>query len=230
MKEFSGKKLLIFGDSIMYGSGNGGYGVGEYLANRFGFSLAKYCVGGARVGRQEGKSWIVEQVRSAIERGEKPHLIVFDGFTNDCNMTDGATCDVPLGGEHNPTVCDVFGVSEVNTNFTDCFESIAASLIKYFKDSKVLFVRSHKMGRRGAEVQKVYGERAVSICKKYNISVADIYNDGGLDTFDEALRDKYTNDSYGWGRGDCTHPNADGYEKFYMPVIEEAVLKLFKQL
>ena len=31
MKDLSGKKVLVFGDSIMYGSGNGGFGVGEYL-------------------------------------------------------------------------------------------------------------------------------------------------------------------------------------------------------
>ncbi len=29
MKDLSGKKVLVFGDSIMYGSGNGGVGVGE---------------------------------------------------------------------------------------------------------------------------------------------------------------------------------------------------------
>ena len=89
MCDFSGKTLLVLGDSIMYGSGNGGKGVGEYLGERFGFILKKYCVGGARVGYYEGKNWLVEQVRSAILDGISPDYIIFDGFTNDCNMTDG---------------------------------------------------------------------------------------------------------------------------------------------
>lgn len=228
MKNYVDKKLLILGDSLMFGSGNNGFGVGEYLAAHLGFTLSKYCVGGARTGWQEGKSWIVEQTRTAIENGEKPDLIVFDGFTNDCNMHDGKTCDIPFEGENNSAVTDIFDVKKENTNFTDCFKSVAAALKKYFPNAKILFIRPHKMGRRGVEVQIKYGERAVEICKKYKISVADIYSDSGLDTFDETQRDKYTNDSYGWGKGDCTHPNATGYEKFYMPLIEKAVEELFK--
>lgn len=228
MKKYRGKKLLVLGDSIMFGSGNDGYGVGEYLAARLGFTLLKYCVGGARTGRQDGKSWIVEQTRSAIENRETPDLIVFDGFTNDCNMTDGKTCDIPFEGIERCESFDVFNVKGTDTNFTDCFESIAASLKKYFPDSKTLFVRPHKMGRRGEKIQIKYGERAAEICKTYNIPVVDIYSDSGLDTFDAVQRDKYTNDSYGWGRGDCTHPNAAGYEKFYVPLIEKAVEKLFE--
>ena len=57
MSGFGGKNLLLLGDSIMYGSGNGGVGVGEYLSADLGFNLIKYCVGGARVGYREGKSY-----------------------------------------------------------------------------------------------------------------------------------------------------------------------------
>ncbi|MDE5722286.1 MAG: SGNH/GDSL hydrolase family protein [Clostridia bacterium] len=228
MKDFKNKTLLVFGDSIMYGSGNGGVGVGEYLEYNYGFTLKKYCVGGARVGYDDGKSWIVEQVRQAVSNGEKPDLIVFNGFTNDCNMTDGKNCDVQFGSLSDSAPTDIFNVEKTNANFTDCFKSICEAFKKYFPQSKVLFVRPHKMGRRGADVQIKYGECAVRICKEYGFSVADIYADGKLDTFDEAMRDEYTFDSYNWGRGDCTHPNAAGYLKFYMPLIGNAVISLFK--
>ncbi|MDE6104932.1 MAG: SGNH/GDSL hydrolase family protein [Clostridia bacterium] len=228
MKEFENKKLLILGDSIMYGSGNGGVGVGEYLEKSLGFTIIKYCVGGARVGYHEGKSWIVEQVQQAINNGEKPDLIIFDGFTNDCNMSDGKNCDVPFGSPSNNVPTDIFKIKKSNTNFCGCFKSVCEALKKYFPQAKVIFVRPHKMGRRGAEVQVKYGEYAVKVCKDYGFAVADIYADGKLDTFDEAMRDKYTNDSYGWGKGDCTHPNEKGYLKFYMPLIESAALNLLK--
>ncbi|MDE6613602.1 MAG: hypothetical protein K2K28_03505, partial [Clostridia bacterium] len=112
MKEFENKTLLVLGDSIMYGSGNGGVGVGEFLVNRFGFTLKKYCVGGARVGYDEGKSWIVEQLRQAVNNREKPDLIVFNGFTNDGNMTDGKTCDGPFGCLSESAPTDIFNVEK----------------------------------------------------------------------------------------------------------------------
>ena len=227
MCDFSGKSLIVFGDSIMYGSGNNDIGVGEYLQSRFGFNLKKYCVGGARVGFYEGKNWQVEQVRSAILNGETAEYIVFDGFTNDCNMTDGKNCDVSLG-EISEGFDDfnIFAIAKENSTFSNCFENIVHALKKYFPQAKLLFVRPHKMGRRTAKMQALYGERAVELCRKWGISVADIYSDSDMNTFLPDHRDRYTSDSYNWGIGDCTHPNATGYIEKYMPVIEEAIKKL----
>ena len=227
MVDFSGKKLLVFGDSIMYGSGNGGVGVGEYLSKDLGFSVTKYCVGGARVGYYAGKNWIVEQVRAAVRDGAAADYIVFDGFTNDCNMTDGKVCDVPLGEvTEGFESFDIFSVRTENSTFTNCFENIVHAFKKYFPQAKLLFVRPHRMGKRDDYFQRLYGERALELCKKWGISVADIYSESDLNTFDPVMRDKYTNDSYGWGRGDATHPNAPGYAEKYMPVIEEVIKKI----
>ena len=221
MQAIKGKKLLLFGDSIMYGSGNDGYGVGEFLEKDLGLKLSKYCIGGARTGFYIGKNWIVEQVREAVNNTETADIIIFDGFTNDCYKTDGENCDVPLG-EIEDKAIDIFKI-EKSANFSQCFESIVSAFETYFPAAKVLFIRPHRMGRREESLQILYGERAVDICKKHNITVCDLYKDSGLDTFLSEDRDKYTNDSYGWGRGDCTHPNALGYEKKYMPLIERAV-------
>ncbi|MDE7453641.1 MAG: SGNH/GDSL hydrolase family protein [Clostridia bacterium] len=230
MKSFVGKKLLVFGDSIMNGSGNGDFGIGEYLKDKFGFELAKYCVGGARVGFCEGKNWLVEQVRKALTNNETADLIVFNGFTNDCCISDGSDCcDVPLGEfVQTKDGIDIFAATE-QMNFSECFDSIASAFKKYFLKAGVIFVRPHRMGRRGEAVQIAYGERAKNICEKYGISVADIYEYSGLDTFDSVQRDKYTADTYGWGRGDCTHPNALGYKEKYMSLIEKEVLKIFAE-
>ncbi len=227
MDNFKGKKLLVLGDSIMYGSGNDGFGVGEYLEKDLGLELYKYCVGGARVGYYEGKDWVVGQVRKAIEDGVRPDIIVFDGFTNDCYKTDGENCDAPLGSvREGYEGFDIFAVGNEKATFSDCFQNIAAALKKYFPDAKIIFVRPHRMGRREEQLQEEYGERAVSICKKWGISVVDLYKESDLDTFIPEQRDKYTCDSYGWGKGDCTHPNATGYEEKYMPLIEKAIKNL----
>ncbi len=224
MNRLNGKKLLVFGDSIMYGSGNGGFGVGEYLERDYGVKLKKYCVGGARVGYYEGKNWIIEQVRQSVENGDDADCVIFDGFTNDCYKTDGVNYDVPLGemsdGFDN---FDIFAVSKQNTTFSNCFENVLAAFKKYFPQAKVVFVRPHNMGRREEEIQRVYGERAARLCKKWGVTVADVYSESGLNTFNPEDRDKYTFDSYGWGRGDCTHPNDLGYREKYLPIIIKAL-------
>ena len=89
MRSFANNNLLVFGDSIINGSGNNNFGIGEYLAKKYGFKLFKYCVGGARTGYNAGKSWIVDQVKTAVSDRLAPGDIVVNGFTNDCNKSEG---------------------------------------------------------------------------------------------------------------------------------------------
>lgn len=225
--DYSDKKLLVFGDSIMYGSGNGGKGVGEYLAEHLGITFKKYAVGGARVGFNFGKSWLVEQVRQAIENGEEPDYIVFDGFTNDCNISEGNTLpDVPLGEvTEGYSGFDIFNATE-DMSFSRCFEEVVCAFMTHFSKAKLLFVRPHNMGRRDDALQKLYGERALEICRKWGVAFVDLYSESGMNTFIPAHRDAFTFDSYGWGKGDCTHPNSAGYELRYMPLIEAKLKSL----
>lgn len=228
MQKFVGKSLVMFGDSIMYGSGNGGVGVGEYLAKDMGFTLTKYCRGGSRVGYQEGKNWVVDQIYKAVEAKVKADYIVFDGFTNDCNKMDGIHYNVPLGEmTEGFDGFDVFAIKkDGDATFSYCFECIAAAFKKYFPQAKILFVRPHVMGSRDEVMQRVYGERALEICKKWGIAVVDIYKDADLNTFREDHRDLYTADTGKCGQGDGTHPNDLCYREKYMPLIEREIEKL----
>lgn len=223
----NGKTVAVFGDSIAYGSGNSGLGVGEYLNKHLGLQPVKYAVGGARVGFCEGKNWAVEQVQNAIRDGICPDYIVFDGFTNDCNISEGATLpDVPLGEiSAGYEGFDIFKVEKTFT-FSRCFEELVCAFLKYFPKAKILFFRPHNMGRRDDMLQKSYGGRAIEICKKWGVAFVDLYSESGMNTFIPEHRDTFTFDSYGWGRGDCTHPNALGYELKYMPLIEAKLKSL----
>lgn len=228
MKDLSGKKVLVFGDSIMYGSGNGGFGVGEYLEKDLKMVCKKYAVGGARVGYKAGKSWVPEQVAKAIEEGTEADYIIFDGFTNDCNISEGATePDVTLGeilpGYEFPEAGEL---KKEGSTFAECFQSVIYTLLLHFPKAKILFIRPHNMGRRDDKLQKIYGETALSLCRKWGVPYVDLYSCSGLNTFIPLHRDLFTCDSYGWGRGDCTHPNAAGYELKYMPLIEDAICRL----
>lgn len=219
--DMNGKTVAVFGDSIAFGSGNNGFGVGEYLEKRLGLKPVKYAVGGARVGFREGKNWLIEQVQNAIRDGIAPDYIIFDGLTNDCNISEGAAePDVPLGEmTEGYEGLDIFKVEKTFT-FSRCFEEIVFAFLKYFPKAKILFFRPHNMGRRNDKLQRLYGERAIEICKKWGVACVDLYSESGLNTFIPEHRDTFTADSYGWGRGDCTHPNALGYELKYIPLIE----------
>ena len=228
MCDLKGKTVMVFGDSIMYGSGNGGFGVGEYLERDLGMKCVKYAVGGARVGYVEGKNWLPGQIIRALRDGAEADYIVFDGFTNDCNISEGAAeCDVPLGEPADGYDCpEVTGLKREGGTFAESFQSVLYTLLLRFPEAKILFIRPHNMGRRGDAEQKRYGELALSLCRKWGVPYVDLYGNSGMNTFIPLHRDLFTCDSYGWGRGDCTHPNAAGYELKYMPLIESALKAL----
>lgn len=225
----NGKLVAVFGDSIAFGSGNGGFGVGEYLVKDMGFELKKYAIGGARVGYKAGKHWLVDQVKQAIAENLQPDLIIFNGFTNDCYIPEDGSSDkpdVPLGEISEGF--DGFDIQKVTKDmtFSRCFEEILYTFLTAYPKAKIIFFRPHNMGRRGREIQKIYGERAIELCKKWGVPYVDLYEESGLNTFLPVHRDMFTCDSYGWGRGDSTHPNALCYELKYMPLIEAKIKSL----
>lgn len=62
--------------------------------------------------------------------------------------------------------------------------------------------------------QKTYGDLAVDMCKKWNIPVIDLYNEGGLNTQIPEFKANYIKETA--PNGDKTHPNALGYDTFYV--------------
>ncbi|MDE6076021.1 MAG: SGNH/GDSL hydrolase family protein, partial [Clostridia bacterium] len=114
---------------------------------------------------------------------------------------------------------DIFKVEKTQP-FSRCFEEVLFAFLNYFPKAKLLFFRPHNMGRRDDFLQRQYGERAIALCKKWGVPFVDLYSESGMNTFIPEQRDLFTFDSYDWGRGDCTHPNALGYELKYMPLIE----------
>jgi hypothetical protein len=171
---------------------------------------------------------MIDQVRQAIADGVQADYIAFNGFTNDCNISEGATLpDVPLGDiKVGYSSFDINAVKKEGSTFSNCFEEVVCAFLTYFPKAKILFVRPHNMGRRDDKLQKLYGERALEICRKWDVPYVDLYSQSNLNTFLPVHRDLFTCDSYGWGRGDCTHPNALGYELKYMPLIESKLKTL----
>lgn len=212
------KSILAFGDSIMAGDGNNGTGIADILGSKNGMTVYDYSLGGATITYDSNASTprrnIVTQVNDAIsDVTNAPDFIIFDGMTNDIN--GGAL--KPIG-----EISTGYSATLDNTTFSGAFEWIIKTLKSTYPASKLMYVRVHHMSSRNIDNQNTYGERAKSICEKWSVPIADIYNKGGLNTFIEEMH-QYTYSSESQPTGDRTHPTQEGYELFYIPLIESTL-------
>lgn len=246
----TGKYLIDFGDSIQRGDGTNGKGIGYLIAKRNKMAFTQFSVGGETVAEstaknitydklyQAGKNYYnskgvlliegtdytvgtpissgVQQdnvlsryIDTAFSRSIKPDYIIIEGGTND--ILKG----VPIG-----EITTGYNDSFDDTTFAGALEKAICRLRNQWPDAKILYIRVHNMNSRNAEMQKIYGETALSVCKKWSIKVCDIYSDGGLNTNISLMRTSFT------ANEDGTHPNELGYEKFYVNPVEQALLSI----
>ena len=212
-----GKKLLALGDSIMEGNGNENFGLGDIIASRNSMYLKDVSKGGATIGymasRDGLQTLIQHQKDMAIASDFEPDYIIIDGQTNDIDKASSTpqTDKITLG-----EVTDAYDSEFVNTSFAGGLEIIFRDLKAKYPTAKMVYVRVHHMGSRSLASQNTYGNIAKTVCEKWSVPIADIYNNGTMNTFlDEYVQ--YT------GNEDKTHPNRRGYDNFYIPIIESTL-------
>ncbi|MBQ3264147.1 MAG: hypothetical protein IJH07_00075 [Ruminococcus sp.] len=215
-----GKKLTVFGDSIMFGAGNpvgsAWEGPGELIGRKYGMDYKDYSKPGAVMGKSDGKSHIADQVRSAIKDGRKSDLIIFNGGSNDVWHSEIALGSISAG--YNMT-----NIGE--SSFSNGFEKTMWLISEQWKDAPVIYIRTHRNNLGSQTRQREIGERALVLCEKWRAAGIDLYNRSALDgtKYDHVRR--YTEDVSIDARG--IHPNALGYAEFYLPPIGETVSHIF---
>lgn len=205
-----GKRVAVFGDSIMYGAGNNGDGPGELLASKYNMTVLKYAVSGATMGiRTDNPDYtidevhhIAKQIRNAIAAGISPDLIIINGGTNDLGGS------IPIG-----TISDVYTAPASEADFADGFEAAAYLLMSSFVGVPIIYMRAHNMSSRTYQGQIDYGETGNRIAEKWGIRTVDMYK--RMNTQLAAYRTAYL--------ADYTHPNTAGYNKYYVPAIEDFI-------
>lgn len=226
-QKFYGKRIVTIGDSIMHGDGNNYYGIGDILAERNGMKLSDYSEGGATISFRQDKAsasdeWSKGQniqyqaTKMLTNETEKPCVVLIDGQTNDINYVSGSEEPQQALG----TVTTSYTSFSSNENFCGGLEKIFSDIKKVWTDVPIIYIRVHKMMSRKVEWQESYGEKAIQICKKWSVKVVDIYGEGGLNTLIKEHK------IYTGNNGDYTHPNREGYDKFYIPMIENAMMQL----
>ena len=212
------KTLFVSGDSIAQGAGSGGIGFGDLLATKYSMTKTKNSVSGATISENNGqdtRASICTLITSGVLMNYD--YLIFDGYFNDhaANREIGSlsnTYGVPF--TPNPDGATMIGAME------KIFQYIQTN----FPTIKIYFVTVHKAlalyNSRNAidKTMEDYYNAAVEACNRYSVEVIDVWKNSGLNTFFDSMK-IYT------GNSDGIHPTVDGYNKFYMPLIEQIMNK-----
>ena len=214
-KKLGGKKLLSFGDSIMYGLGNSGEGIADMIAEKYGMLSKDYAVSGATFGIYEDRSHIADQVKAAAKTEYQPDIILIDGATNDM-------LHVKLG-----SMTEGKNIKKYDEKtFAGGMEYSLSLLEKYYKDVPVLYVRAHDMAACDDKKEQEFGKYGLKIAEKWGITYADIYEDTLFDTEIDWICEKYTLYREKVKGKDSIHPTALGYAKYYLPLICDSAAEI----
>ena len=201
------KTIYAFGDSIVEGHAYTKAGFADFVSAGQGMNLTKYAKNGASI---MNAGYPGGQVLTQLEEAdaEAPDYVLFNGGTNDAEYI-----------ENNP--------DEI-TSFAGEFENTVATMKDKWPDAKCVYVAVHKLGSRDNEIQEKLHDLEMQVCDKWNIIVANLYEEASLDTNDVNQKNKYTFDRVGDNglpsdNGSGTHPNFLAIEEFYVPIVSKTL-------
>jgi len=220
---FNHKTIYGFGDSLIAGHFNG-IGMLDYFAASNHMQLYKFACNGASVMPRDPFSFpdmdgIVYDIATQIDLAPdtQPDYICFNGMTNDAR--EESLVNAP------GRISDSFDGDYDTTTFIGAFETICYKLKTKYPNSKLLYICPHRMPTRTIHAQETLLSCVQQILNKWEIPYLDMYHDGGIDTCIEEMRIQYSYDNMSsMTGGNGTHLNAEGYEEFYAPMLEERFL------
>ncbi|MCS8604466.1 SGNH/GDSL hydrolase family protein [Lactiplantibacillus pentosus] len=217
-----GKLLYAFGSSIVNGHLANTSFV-EDIARDNHMLYRKFAVNGATT-RTSDDNNILAQIKAAPST--TPDFVIFDSWANDAypEIAD----DPKQFGE----ITTGFTESLDSTTYCGGLETICKTLLTKYPGAQFILLATHKTPARQLYVQEKMYQAAVEICHKWSFNLVDLYNAGSFNTFIKEYQYNYSYDTvdnnggnYAYG-GSGTHPNADGYRRFYDPIITNTLKSL----
>lgn len=214
-----GKTVYAFGDSIVAGHQYQKGSFVDFVANKEAMKLQKFAVNGATI---LDAQYSGGQIRTQVENApvEAPDFVLFDGGTNDAEYIKNNQ-DISYGTVGEET-------EEFDTaTFAGAFEQLVSDMKQKWPEAQLIYTAVHKLGSRDNEVQEKMHEIEMQICEKWDIAVANVYEDAELDTNDVNQKNAYTFDGVASNglpgiNGSGTHPNFAAIEEFYLPIVSAA--------
>lgn len=230
MDRLQHKVLYGFGDSLIFGH-ELHIGMLHDFAQRHQLDFHNFAANGATVipTQPSDHTWssdnhvpdLVTQINQAP--AAEPDLIIFDGTTNDAiSYVDQLH---PLG-----QIATDFEKTSFDANtYCGCFELALARLRERYPFAPVYFVGVHHMPAIPLARQDQVQAAAAAICGKWGIPVIDLYHGGQINTFIPQMAKLYSYNSgdHPHDGGDGTHLNAEGYQRFYTPILEATITPTF---
>ncbi|WP_234002723.1 SGNH/GDSL hydrolase family protein [Lactobacillus sp. CBA3605] len=216
----AGKMLYAFGSSIVNGHLANTSFV-EDVARDNHLQYRKFAINGATT-RTSDSNNILKQIVSAPSI--IPDFIIFDSWAND------AYPEVANDPKRFGEITDDFDTRLDSKTYCGGLESICKTLTTKYSGAKFILLATHKTPAREFAIQEKMYQTAMTICHKWSFDVVDLFNAGSFNTFVKNYQYNYSYDqpdenggNYAYG-GSGTHPNADGYRRFYDTSVTNKLL------
>lgn len=206
----AGKKIVFDGDSICMGyNANGGYPA--IIARISGCNSVNEAVGGGRLCANSENHSVVNNLSSLPKDGD---IYCFQGGINDF------WANTPIG-----TYTRGDYTTAVNTNtIYGAMETIFRYALTNFTGKAICFVITHKiqntMYTANTEGKTFwdYREAMINVCEKYSIPYYDAFAESGLNGWNTVQNNAFLTGNSA-GTADGTHPNEEGYKRYYVPQL-----------
>lgn len=200
--------ILFSGDSICYGAEYSG-GYAKLIQERNPIAtITNYGISGTTVAKRTGRTDSILE-RIDIMQNEAD-FVVLEGGVNDAWVSDVAIGT--FNERANVSTSETFD----ETTFCGAMESMFKKAFEKWSNAHIMFVIANVADHYNTYP---YLDKAKEICKKWNVIPIDI-RESGLN-----LMIKECVQLYGAYGKDNTHPSQLGYEKFYVPMIENEIKK-----
>ena len=214
----NGKKIGYDGDSICMGyMANGGYPA--LIASLTGGIFDNQAIGGARLCAHDTQHSVVNNLSKLPLDGD---IYCFQGGINDywANASLG-TC----------TPGDYTGALDTST-ICGALETIFRYALTNFTGKAVCFIITHKIqntaytANTAGHTFKDYRDAMAQVCEKYSIPYYDAFSKSGLNGWNDAQNNAFLT-ANGAGIPDGTHPNKEGYIRYYVPQLLDLFRSFF---
>lgn len=224
-----GKTIYNFGDSISNGQGNlvgdKRLGPAELVALDNDMICTDFAVSGSTMSTAGGGNYILKRINDAISASPiTPDFVLLTGGINDLKVTS-------VGDFSEPSSDDDFGEKYISlldtSNFSGAFETAIYRILNAWPGTQLIYMTEHKMPSHYNDGTETLYQTAKKICKKWCVSILDMWNSGGLNMSVLA-----NNKAYGTGdvnldgtHTDTTHPNGEAYRLYYVPKLKSKLLE-----
>lgn len=216
----AGLKITCTGNSITAATHSvPGHGYVEQIADAHGMTVDNHAIWGAIIPqghpRAGGGITDIGCIHDTLDSMDADaDIIVMSGSINDCEYYSDASFLGEITGD--------FSSDLDLATFYGALEDMCKKALQKWAGKPIIYVIEHRMTLDNTTYGQYYlklHEAIVKVMNKWGISIVDLFNDCPSLNYNEGYKTKYTT-------GDGTHPNYEGYERFYVPRVYTEIKKL----